>query len=353
MNRIAIVNDVAGVGTLQTRNLNAEGYSAAFIDLPKPGASLPWYAKVFVMPMRLARYVPIIRHLRRSDYDLVHIHFVSQGFIGPLTGKPYVLHGHGHDLHTNMRNPFLNWLTRYAMKRAKAIFYVTPDLAKFIPAEFADKAFLLPNPLEPAFFQNVTPPTELRKVFLFTRLYPIKAPQEIFAVARRLATLVDISAISWGPMARQLHDEYGDCVHFLERIPHDEVPALIDGFDAVIGQMKLGILSLSELEAMARGRLVFMRLDRALYPDDPPPVVDVRDGDELVDAVRRIQADPREMRRISEAGRDWVARHHGLEGYFKILRRGYGAPEPAAMPLPGEAPAAPLPTLVSGDVQQV
>ena len=354
MNRIAIVNDVAGVGTLQTRNLNAAGYSAAFIDLPKPGASLPWYAKLFVLPVRLAQYIPIIRHLRRNDYDLVHIHFVSQGFIGPLSGKPFVLHGHGHDLHTNMNNPFLRWISRFAMKRAKAIFYVTPDLAKYIPAEFSDKAYLLPNPLEPAFFQNVTPPTQLRKVFLFTRLYPIKAPQEVFAVARELASLVDISAISWGPMAPQLHDQYGDCVHFVERIPHEEVPALIDRFDAVIGQMKLGILSLSELEAMARGRIVFMRLDRELYPDDPPPVIDVHGGEELLEAVRRMQSDPGEMRRISDAGREWVARHHGLEGYFKILRRGYGAPEAIAIPVPDEAPvAAPLPTLVSGDVHQV
>lgn len=352
LNRIAIVNDVAGVGRLQTANLNAAGYSATFIDLPKPGAALPWYAKVFVLPVRLARYVPIIWHLRMTSYDLVHIHFVSQGFIGPLTGKPYVLHGHGHDLHTNMGNPFLNRLTRYAMKHAKAIFYVTPDLAKYIPAEFSSKAFLLPNPLEPAFFENVTTPRQLRKVFLFTRLYPIKAPQEVFSVARDLAGVVDISAIAWGPLTAQFREQYADCVHFLDRIPHDEVPALIDGFDAVIGQMKLGILSLSELEAMARGRVVFMRLDHQLYADDEPPVVDVHDGDELVAAIKRVQADPALLRRISDAGRDWVQRHHGLDGYFQILRRGYGTPEPAPIELTEPAPA-PLATLVSGDVHKV
>jgi hypothetical protein len=38
------------------------------------------------------------------------------------------------------------------------------------------------------------------------------------------------------------------------------------------------------------------------------------------------------MHRISDAGRAWVARHHGLEGYFKILRRGYGTPEAAPTP---------------------
>lgn len=333
MTRVAIVNDVAGVGSLQTRILNQAGDEAAFIDLPKPGGSWPLYAKVFTVPVRLAQYVPIIRKLRRDDFDLVHIHFLSHGFIGPLIGKPFVLHGHGHDVHTNLRNPFYRWVSRFAMKRARAIYYVTPDLAPFL-ADFADKSYLLPNPLEPMFFTKVKPPAELRRVLFFTRLYPIKGPEEIFESTPELARLVDVSAISWGPLGPALRERFGHAVHFIDRVPREQVPALIDSFDAVIGQMKLGILSLSELEAMARGRVVLMRLDRSLYPDDPPPVVDVRDGQELVEAVRRLQRDPREMRRLSDAGRDWVARHHSVEGFLKVLRRGYGLGEAVAEPSP-------------------
>jgi len=329
--RVAVVNDVARVGRLQTRNLNAEGYEADFIDLPKPGASWPLFAKLLILPARLFAYLPIVWHLRRTPYDVVHVHFVSQGFIGLLSGKPYVVHGHGHDLHTNMRNPLLRWISRLGMKHAKAIFYVTPDLAPYV-AEFSNKAFLLPNPLEPELFQGVRPPSQLRKMFIFTRLYPIKGAELIFAVAPQITALVELSALAWGPLAPQLREQHGERVKFIERIPHDEVPALIDRFDAVIGQMRLGILSLSELEAMARGRVVFMRLDGSLYPDDPPPVVRVESGHELVEAIRNLQADPAEMRRISDAGRAWVAKHHGLAGYFEILRRGYGTPEPAPMP---------------------
>jgi len=345
--RIAVINDVARVGSLQAKNLNAAGYSADFIDLPKPGAAWPVLAKALILPARLFAYVPILWRLWRTDYEMVHVHFVSQGFIGLLSGKPYVVHGHGHDLHTNLRNPLLRWISRLGMKHAKAIFYVTPDLAQYV-SEFSDKAYLLPNPLEPAFFEGVKPPSRLRKVFIFTRLYPIKGPEEVFAVARKLAQVVDISALSWGPLAPQLREDYADCVHFIDRIPHADVPSLVDSFDAVIGQMKLGILSLSELEAMARGRIVLMRLDRSLYRDDPPPVVDISGGDDLVESIRRLQADPAEMRRISAAGRAWVAKHHGLDGYFRVLHRGYGEPEPATEPAPvsGLVPE-PVPTLVS------
>src|SRR5580704_5159883 len=87
--RIAIVNDVAGVGSLQAKLLNAAGYSADFIDLPKPGASWPFLAKLLILPVRLVQYIPIFRQLRDTKYDFVHIHFVSQGFVGLLAGKPY------------------------------------------------------------------------------------------------------------------------------------------------------------------------------------------------------------------------------------------------------------------------
>jgi glycosyltransferase involved in cell wall biosynthesis len=315
------------VGSLQAKLLNAAGYSATFIDLPKPGATWPLWAKVLTLPVRLARYVPIVWHLRRRNFDLVHIHFVSQGFIGRFVGKPYFVHAHGHDLHTNMANPLLRWVSRLGLKHARAIFYVTPDLAQYL-TEFRSKSYLLPNPLEPEFFENVQPPTGLRKVLIFTRLYPVKGPGEIFAAALVLSKSVELTAISWGPMAAGLRERFGQYVKFIDRVPHQLVAGLIDGFDAVIGQMKLGILSLSELEAMARGRPVFMRLDNSLYPDDPPPVVDVKDGEELVAAVLRLQASPGEMERVGSSGREWVARNHGVDGYLKVLRRVYeqGAP---------------------------
>jgi len=343
--RIAIINDVAGVGSLQTRILNGAGYEAAFFDLPKPAASWPLYAKLLVIPARLTAYIPIVWKLRRGRYDLIHIHFVSQGFIGLLIGKPFVIQAHGHDLHTNMNNPLLRWISRLAMKHARAIFYVTPDLSKYL-ADFASKSYLLPNPLDQAFFEGVETPTRLRKMLIFTRLYPIKGPKEVFASAPTLSMLVELTAIAWGPLAGQLRERFNHFVKFINRVPHRQVPALIDTFDAVVGQMKLGILSLSELEAMARGRVVFMRLDRSLYADDPPPVIDVSDGTALVDAVRRLQGDPDEFRRVSDAGRKWVAGHHGLESYLKVLAVGYALVEPV-----GELVVVPLP--VTGSVVEL
>ena len=320
--RVAVVNDIVGVGSMQARTLSAAGYAADFMDLPKPGASLPFFAKLLLLPVRLVAYIPVIWRLRRTPYDWLHIHFVSQGFIALLAGKPYFIHGHGADLHSNLKNPLLRWVSRLSMQKSMAVFYVTPDLLPYV-TEFQSKAYLLPNPLEPAFFENLHQPAGLRKVLIFTRLYPIKGPEEIFAATPELSQLVSLTAISWGPMSAGLRDRYGKFVTFVDRVPHEQVPQMVDGFDAVIGQMRLGILSLSELESMARGRVVFMHLDRSLYEGDPPPVVDVADAAGLVSAVRQLQQDPDEMGRLSEAGRDWVARNHGVANYLKILRGVY------------------------------
>jgi len=326
VHRLAVVNDVAGVGRLQASVLRNAGYDVDFIDLPKPGALWPLYAKVLVLPVRLALYVPVVWRLRRTPYAWLHIHFLSYGWIGLLSGKTYYLHGHGYDVHTNLGHPLVGWISRAGMRGARAIFFVTPDLAPYL-AGFGDKAHLLPNPLEPAFFEGVHSPTRLEKVLLFTRLYPIKAPEEVFEAAPELSKSVRLAAIDWGPLAPTLRERYGGYVEFMERVPHDEAPALVDRFDAVIGQMKLGILSLSELEGMARGRVVFMRLDLSLYPDDPPPVIHVENAAELVAAIRRLQHDPEELTRLQSEGQAWIARHHTADAHLRVLRAVFGQSE--------------------------
>lgn len=338
------MNDVAGVGALQAGVLRDAGYTVDFIDLPKPGATWPLYAKLLALPLRMVLYLPIVWRLRHTPYAWLHIHFLSYGVLGILAGKPYYVHGHGHDVHTSLAKPVLGWISRLGMRHAQAVFYVTPDLAKFL-GDFRDKAHLLPNPLEPSFFVNVQSPHDIERVLVFTRLYPIKGPEDVFAATPELSKEVKVAAIAWGPLAADYHDRYGRYVEFLDKVPHPEVPALLDRFEAVIGQMKLGILSLSELEGMARGRVVMMRLDRSLYPNDPPPVVQVDDAASLVSAVHSLRQNPDEVTRLSVAGRDWIARHHTSESHLSVLKAVFRQTMSTAPPRAGDVA---LPTRAQG-----
>jgi glycosyltransferase involved in cell wall biosynthesis len=325
--RIAIVNDVAGVARLEVEGLRKAGWEADFYNLPKPGAKWPIWAKAIVLPVRLALSVPVIMRLRRGRYDLVHVHFASQGFVGAASGRPYFLHAHGSDLHLNLSNPLMRAWSRAWMRRARGIFYVTPNLAPFV-AEFGARAILLANPVDVARFAAIESPKQIGRVLVFLRLAPVKGAQTIFDAVDQITRRVSLAALDWGPLADDYKKMYGDRVEFLQPVAHDEVPTLLARFDAVIGQMEQGVPGLSELEAMAAGRAVIMRLDSSLFRDDPPPVVNVSSGSDVAGAIERLQSDPGQAAALSESGPSWVQRHHGLEAHVRVLLDAYRA-EPA------------------------
>jgi glycosyltransferase involved in cell wall biosynthesis len=320
--RVAIVNDVAGVGPLQAEALRQAGWQADFFDLPKPGARWPRWAKVLVLPYRLALYVPVVWRLRRGGYDLVHVHFVSQGVVGALSGRPYFLHAHGSDLHLNLASPLMKrWSERW-MRGARRIFYVTPNLAEFLEA-FKTRSQLLPNPIDVDRFRGIPRPERIEAVLVFMRLLDVKGPEVALAGASEVADVFSLTAIDAGPLATELKRRYGDRVDFIAPVAHDEVPALLARHQAVIGQMRQGVPGLSELEAMAAGRIVLMALDARLYPTNPPPVVNVQSAPQIAESLRELHDDDAEVGRLSRAGRDWVETNHSLRAHAEALIQAY------------------------------
>ena len=316
------MNDIAGVARLEATGLRQAGWEVDFYDLPKPGGGWPFWAKLLALPYRLVMYLPVIFRLRRDRYDVVHVHFVSQGVVGAASGRPYFLHAHGSDLHLNFANPLLRWWTRLWMRRARKIFYVTPNLAPFL-TDFKDKAVMLPNPVDTQKFASIPASTRIATVLIFMRLQPIKGAQAVFAAAADIAKVVPLTAIEWGPLAAEFKHRYSDQVAFISPVPNDGVPDLLSRFDAVIGQMEQGVPGLSELEAMAAGRVVVMRLDASLFPTDPPPVVNVASGDEIAPMLKTLKDDSDEVSRLATAGRSWVERNHGLAGHVARLSEEY------------------------------
>jgi glycosyltransferase involved in cell wall biosynthesis len=324
-----LVHDIAGVAKVQAQLLREAGHEVDEIPLSEFGASWKWPVKAIAIPLRLGAYVPRIGRLRSNHYDIVHIHWLSQGIVGLLIGRPFFAQSHGSDLHVNMRNPLLRLVNRSVLKRAKAVFYVTPNLVAFAPG-FEAKLVYLPNPvrvMEPA---DSAPPTTVAKVVIFTRLDPIKGVDRIFPAAERLSRSVELTGLDWGPLAREYVPRYGGPVRFVPLIPHDDIGKFLVQFDVVIGQMHQGILGLSELEAMAAGRPVITGIDWSLYPDDPPPVIAASNADEIVAAVEKLKADGKELARLSREGRDWVSRNHGFARHLQVLERAYfGSAEPS------------------------
>jgi glycosyltransferase involved in cell wall biosynthesis len=319
--RIALVHDIAGVAAVQARLLREAGHEVDQIALPELGASWRWPAKAVAIPLRLAAYLPAIRKLRGNQYDVVHIHWLSQGIVGLLIGQPFFAQAHGSDLHVNLRRPVLRTVTRAVLQKAQMVFYVTPDLPVYATG-FEQKLRYLPNPVEVG--DNVEPPpTKLATALIFTRLAPVKGVDRIFAGAERLRRSVELTALDWGPLAGEYAHRYGRLVRFVRPVPHDDVGSFLRQFDIVIGQMQAGSLGLSELEAMAAGRPVITGIDWSLYPEDPPPVIGAKDADAIVSAVENLKNDEKELARLSRDGRDWVRRNHGFARHLRLLEAAY------------------------------
>jgi glycosyltransferase involved in cell wall biosynthesis len=236
-------------------------------------------------------------------------------------GRPFFAQAHGSDLHLNMRRPVLRLVTRAVLKRAKTVFYVTPDLRPFA-AEFHDKLVYLPNPVQ---VNEVSPPPprRLTRALIFTMLHTRKGVERIFPAAERLSKLLELTALDYGPLASDYAARYGGVVRFVGQVPHDEIGPFLEQFDIVIGQMRQGILGLSELEAMAAGRPVITGINLANYPVDPPPVIAASTPEEIVSAVQELRENEAELLRLSRAGRDWVRRNHGFARNLRELEEAY------------------------------
>jgi len=320
--KIAMVSDVAGVGLAETAMLKDAGYDVQFFKLPTLGASWPPVAKALAMPMRLAGYLPVIAKLRRGRYDFLHIHFITHGIVGLAVGKPYFIHAHGSDLHVNFNSQLKKAISMRVLTHSRAIFYVTPNLSRFLEG-FEEKAYLIGNPIDTVAFRARQPPSAISDALIFARLEPVKGVDRIFEHVEDLARMVNVTAIAWGPWAREYRKRYGEIVRFIDTVPHTKVPSLLQTFDLVIGQMHQGILSLSELEALAMGRIVITRLDQCLYVTDPPPVVNVAAADGIIDAIKRLIEHPDEVRRLSQAGPAWIEKHHGSKVHLQKLTHAY------------------------------
>jgi glycosyltransferase involved in cell wall biosynthesis len=329
--RIALVHDVAGVAETQATVLRKAGHDVDQVALSMLGASWPWPFKALALPIRLMAYVPVILRLRRGRYDVVHIHWLSQGVIGLFLGRPFFVQSHGSDLHVNLRNPALRVITRIVLRRAAVIFYVTPNLKAFLRG-FEEKARYLPNPVDVDAFIAAPPPGKVSTAVIFTRLDPVKGVDVIFQAVERLSHLVELTGLDWGPLARKYVKRYRTWVAFARPFPHADVARFLQRFDLVIGQMFQGILSLSEIEAMAAGRPLMTGIDTSLYASDPPPVVVASDADGMVAAVTRLQHDAVELARLSNMGRVWARRNHGLEQHRELLEASYFGRMRAASP---------------------
>jgi len=315
---------VAGIAEVQARLLRTAGHEVDEIDLPVIGASWRWPGKAAALPVRLAAYLPTAWRLRRGKYDVVHIHWLSHGIVGVMSGRPFFAQAHGSDLHLNLKNPVYRSATRRVLAAATKVFYVTPNLRPYLKEVDECKLVYLPNPVD---LRGVGQPypaqTQVSKVVVFTRLDPVKGVERIFPAVERLSADVEVVALDWGPLARDYVKRYGRWVKFVKPVPHNDIGLFLNQFDVAIGQMRQGIMSLMEVEALAAGRPLITAIDPLLYEADPPPVIHASNPEEIAGAVASLRSSPARLAELSRQGREWAIRNHSYAHHLELLQAAY------------------------------
>lgn len=298
--------------------LSQLGLTAELYQPPTGGADVSWGGKVGLLGRRLGDSLRLGSKVRRGGYDLVHIHYAYFGLLGIIGRFPYIIHCHGTDVRSNLYRPLFRGVTRLSIRRALKVYFSTPDLAEHV-TPVAPKAEFLPNPIDTRVFDyaddQVSSSDPLR-VLIISRLEEIKGVGEAFSALDLLREKhsglpVEVTCFDWGADAaahKACYQDHG--VKFLSRAPYEKMPEIIAAHDIVIGQLKLGIISMAELEAMASGKPVIGYFAYDDWYPEPPPILPARTGPEIATRIEEVLGRRQLLREVGTAGRTWVVKYH-------------------------------------------
>lgn len=242
-------------------------------------------------------------------HDVVHVHSATTlRHVRPVAPR-FVLHCHGTDVRTTQYDTRLGGAIRDGLRDAEAVLYSTPDLREHVLPHRPD-ASLLPVPVDvdavPRWHRvDEGPP----RVVFASRWEGVKGVATQLETARLLMAALpgraEVVGIDWGPAADEAR-RMG--VRLVPRLSHPAYLRLLAGSAAVVGQ-SAGILSASELEAMATGVPLAVPAVLDLYADSAPPVLGT-DPESVTAAVVDVVEDP--ARHDAARSRSWVEQWHGV-----------------------------------------
>jgi len=321
--KILHVNNVANVPAGLVEGLRKIGVDAALYQ-PYTGINTRGkLGKLKVISNRIADTRALGEKIKRERFDIVHIHYAYFGMLGILGGYPYWLHCHGTDIRRNLYHPLFKTATSMSLNRAEQVFYSTPDLK--VHAEKARQdAIFLPNPVRTELFEPKGFNGTANKILLISRIDKVKGIDVAFRALERVKKnnpALEIDAFMWGPDL----DRFKDCgfVNFIPTTAHEEIASIIPSYRVIVGQFELGIMGMSEMEAMACARPVVSHFEYQDWYAEAPPLALAKTEDEIVERVEELIENPELCEELGFTGREWVIKYHDYIAVAERLARLY------------------------------
>ncbi len=304
------LNDIAHVFRNLAPALTELGY--------KPEITPFTFARANLTPARLWATV---RAIRKAPF--VYVNYALFAFLPRLLGKPYVVHCHGTDVRENLSNRW-RLLTLYGLRGARWIFYSTPDLGDCLPQECRSRASFLPNPISESIF---TRPAAERidtsgiHVFFISKQDRTKGVEHFEAIAVKLVSDPRIDRVTMFAHGNA-HDKCSIMHRKLQYLPplqYEDMIAALDKCDIAIGQLQLGVMGMTELEAMARSKPLIMKFDYDSAYDEPPPICNAACSEEALSAIDKLLSNKNLRLSFGNNERNWTKKYHSAQSIANQL----------------------------------
>jgi glycosyltransferase involved in cell wall biosynthesis len=271
----------------------------------------------------LRNSMQIVTDSRASgDFEIIHLNYGLYAYLRLwFPRKPLILHLHGSDIRPSqtLKSRVSNLVSTRAAHYADQVWYSTPDLRHHV-INFRHKARYMPSPLSDGFF-DLPLRSRAKSVLFGIPLSVIKGAKLAVAAMNRLSLEspeILVSAFGFGPKTEEsvrIRRAIVPSIRLIDWTPHDEMPKVFANYSVIVGQLGLGCLGLTELEAMASGRPLIANLSEPLvdsesYYRENPPVQACSSAAEVVTGVKRLFADPDLAFALGAQGREWARRYH-------------------------------------------
>lgn len=329
--RVLHVNDVASVATLLCRASGGQDelYQPRLRRSLPPGAA----GSLMLAAARARDAWNVRRAFRRGGFTNLHVHYATFALIADVAGLDYSLHLHGGDILRDAAGR-KGAIVKRAVARARRVVVSTPDLLTHARRLRGD-AIYCPNPME-------LPPERTRRrggraprVILLSKLDPRKGLEQQLVVLRDLRNAVPelrFSFLSHGALPIAERERYGRELALLggtplPQLPREEFLELLWEHDLALGQLEVGALGMSELEALATGLPVIADARAHDAIGMTPPVIPPARA--VSEVLRMWRDDGAAWSAIGARGRAYVARHHDPETVLRSLRQAIAGGAPA------------------------
>jgi len=319
--KVLHVHDVASVGSTLVSGLREIGVDAELFTLSSinESQSSKIIRSLRIILCRIADIVRLGQHLRKEKYDIVHVHFGTFAYLTLLNQVPFFLHIHGTDIRRFVNSPILGMIIQLGLKKAKTVFYTTPDLKPLVETYRPDAIFF-PNPVDTEKFIPIREQNNQDNsvVFNINKLDRYKGLDKVLpALDLILMNNPDVRVLmfdfgnalveSEGFISKYRKDSRLSLLHPVSR---ERMLELIQDATMVVGQMETGSLGCSELEAMSCSKPVvcYFKYESA-YPSIPP-IYNANNADEICDQIEYILSNPEEAQKKGEEARAWVVEHY-------------------------------------------